>query len=208
MLFHSPFCKLVQKSLARLSFNDFKQEPGQYPESLQSQFSEVSLEDSYFNKEVEKSFMDISKATFESKTQPSLMIATNVGNMYTPSLYGGLISYLLSEDSVKDAEDKRIALFSYGSGLASSLFSIMVKAGETLTKVHNQLRTDVLARLKARTKVSPEVFAQTMKLREDTHHLAPYQPVGAIESLFPATWYLASVDDKHRRQYTKTAVQS
>ena len=83
LLFHSPYCKLVQKSLARLSFNDFKAEPDVFPESLQSSFAQVELEDSYFNKDVEKSFMDISKVTFESKTRPSLMIATNVGNMYT-----------------------------------------------------------------------------------------------------------------------------
>jgi len=31
--------------------------------------------------------------------------------------------------------------------------------------------------------------------------LAPYTPVGDLSSLFPGTWYLASVDEKHRRKY-------
>jgi hydroxymethylglutaryl-CoA synthase len=61
-----------------------------------SAFSDVSLEESYFDKSVEKAFMESSSAVFEGKTKPSLMLATNVGNMYTPSLYGGLISYLCS----------------------------------------------------------------------------------------------------------------
>ena len=208
LLFHSPFCKLVQKSLARLSLNDFKDEPSMFPESLQSTFSQVALEDSYFNKEVEKSFMDISKATFENKTQPSLNIATNVGNTYTASLYGGLVSFLVSHETAESLVDKRVALFSYGSGLASSFFSIKIKASEALIKMHHQLKSEVLAKLKARTKVNPEDFAQTMKLREDTHHLAPYEPVGGVDDLFADTWYLASVDDKYRRQYAKSGTKN
>ena len=40
--------------------------------------------------------MEASADIFRTKTEASLMLATNVGNMYTPSLYGGLISYLCS----------------------------------------------------------------------------------------------------------------
>lgn len=199
VLFHSPFCKLVQKSLARLSFNDFKADPEKFPPTLQSTFAQVGLEDSYFNKDVEKAFMEHSKTIFDSKTQPSLMVATNVGNMYTPSLYGGLVSFLVSyHEKIEDLQGKRVALFSYGSGLVSSFYSIKVKGPCEI------LKGDVLSRLKSRRKVNPEDFAATMKLREDTHHLAPYEPVGCIESLFPGTWYLSSVDDKHRRKYLKS----
>ncbi|KAL1439426.1 hypothetical protein MTO96_010243 [Rhipicephalus appendiculatus] len=42
-----------------------------------------------------------------------------------------------------------------------------------------------------------------MKLREETHHQAPYTPVGPLEDLFPGTWYLASVDSMHRRHYQR-----
>ena len=126
ILFHSPYCKLVQKSFARLSFNDFKANPDNFPDTLQSSFAQIELEDSYFNKDVEKSFMDASKMTFESKTEPSLLIAKNVGNMYTPSLYGGLVSFIVSHESVESLVGKRVALFSYGSGSASSFFSIRV----------------------------------------------------------------------------------
>jgi len=208
LLFHSPFCKLVQKSLARLCFNDFKANPAGFPEALQGSFAQVSLEESYFNKDVEKAFMDHSRTIFESKTQPSLMLATNVGNMYTPSLYGGLISFIVSHESAADMIGKRIALFSYGSGLASSLFSIRVKETPSTSVMHKHLKSDVLARLQSRAKISPQDFADTMKLREETHHLAPYQPVASVENLFPGTWYLSSVDDMHRRKYLKTTAES
>ena len=203
VLFHSPYCKLVQKSLARLAFNDFKANSVSFPDQLQSSFAQISLEDSYFNKDVEKAFMELTQETFANKTQPSLLIATNVGNMYTSSLYGGLVSFLCSHDRVEDLVGKRVALFSYGSGLVSSFFSIKVKdESQVLTNLHSSLN-DVHHRLKSRLKVCPQDFAQTMKLREETHHVAPYQPVATTQSLFPATWYLASVDDKYRRKYLK-----
>ena len=57
-------------------------------------YRNVKLEDTFFDKNVEKAFMGVSKGTYEQKTHPSLRIANQVGNMYTPSLYGGLASYI------------------------------------------------------------------------------------------------------------------
>ena len=67
--------------------------------------------------------MTHSMKQFETKTKPSLHCATNIGNMYTPSLYGGLISHLVV-NSASVLAGQRVALFSYGSGLASTFFSI------------------------------------------------------------------------------------
>jgi len=33
--------------------------------------------------------------------------------------------------------------------------------------------------------------------------VAPYTPVASTEHLFPGTWYLVDVDDKHRRRYDR-----
>lgn len=124
ILFHCPFSKLVQKSVARLHYNDYlsgteeeKKKMGNVPE--------VSLEQSYSDKDIEKIFMSSSNDFFKTKTEPSLWLAKQVGNMYTPSLYGGLASYLLSKD-INELYGARLGLFSYGSGLASSFFSIRV----------------------------------------------------------------------------------
>ena len=32
---------------------------------------------------------------------------------------------------------------------------------------------------------------------------APYQPKGDPSALFPGTYYLTNIDDKHRRQYSR-----
>ncbi|XP_069160115.1 hydroxymethylglutaryl-CoA synthase 1 isoform X2 [Procambarus clarkii] len=208
VIFHSPFCKLVQKSLARLAFNDFLNTPvdrvsSKYP-GLEA-FREKKLEDTYFDRDVEKAFMNYSEPLFKAKTNPSLVIATQVGNMYTPSVYGGLASFI-SSNSVASLAGKKVAMFSYGSGLAATMFSLRVSEDtgpdSPLSKLVASL-SDLGVRLDARSKVSPKLFAETMKLRQETHHKAPYTPAGIVEVLFPGTWYLTRVDEMHRRQYER-----
>jgi 3-hydroxy-3-methylglutaryl CoA synthase len=55
----------------------------------------VKLEDTYSDHDIEKAFMDYSRSIFEEKTKPSLLLSKQVGNMYTPSLYGCLVSLLI-----------------------------------------------------------------------------------------------------------------
>nr|CAD7263735.1 unnamed protein product [Timema shepardi] len=208
MLFHSPYCKLVQKSLARLVLNDYvltsKNELAAKFPGLEN-FAEVKLEDTYFDRDVEKAFMTFSKGDFEKKTKPSLFIANQVGNMYTPSLYGGLVSLLVCE-SASGLAGKRVGLFSYGSGLASSLYSLRISKdaskGSALDKLLSGL-SYVKPMLEARKAVDPLEFSQIMEVREKNHHKAPYTPQSSPDTLFPGTWYLDYIDDKHRRFYQR-----
>lgn len=55
----------------------------------------MKLENTYFDRDVETKVVNASKKIFEAKTKPSLHVANQVGNMYTPSVYGGLVSYLI-----------------------------------------------------------------------------------------------------------------
>lgn len=208
MLFHSPYCKLVQKSLARICFNDFlnsskenreKQFPGL------AEFSDRKLESTYFDRDVEKAFMTYSKELFDEKTKPSLHVARNVGNMYTPSLYGGLVSYLISK-SPDQLIGKKFALFSYGSGLASTMYSINIcddmSVGSKLEKLISSL-AETVSMLEKREKVEPTVFSDLMDVRTKNYHTAPYKPSGSIDVLFPGTYYLINIDDQRRRTYDR-----
>ncbi len=47
-----------------------------------------------FDRDVEKAFMKASEGAFRSKVAPALVVAKEVGNMYTASLYGGIVSLL------------------------------------------------------------------------------------------------------------------
>ncbi|GCC20261.1 hypothetical protein chiPu_0018839 [Chiloscyllium punctatum] len=212
MVFHTPYCKLVQKSVARLLLNDFLRDSNPNTESgifsgLEA-FRDMKLEDTYFDRDVEKAFLKASSDIFKQKTHPSLMLSNQNGNMYTPSVYGCL-SAVLSQRSAQQLAGQRIGLFSYGSGFAATLYSLRVTQdatpGSALDKLVSSL-SDLQARLDSRKKVSPEVFATSMKLREETHHLANHQPQSAVDDLFPGTWYLTRVDDKHRRDYARRPV--
>jgi len=173
VVFHSPYTKLVQKSLARLVLNDVllmspEEVTKNYPglEGLR----ETKLEESYFDRDVEKALLTGSQKLFETKTRPSLLVANQVGNMYTPSVYGGLVSYLISK-SESELLGTRICLFSYGSGSVASMYSIRIASTST-EALKNLLRgvSDIQKRLSARQNVDPAQFSKTMQLREDVHH--------------------------------------
>ncbi|XP_008208687.1 hydroxymethylglutaryl-CoA synthase 1 [Nasonia vitripennis] len=208
MLFHSPYCKLVQKSFARLALVDFlnsaKSNSIQNHVDLQK-FSNLSLEDTYFDRDVEKAFMALSKNDFEQKTKPSLFIANQVGNMYTPSVYSGLVS-LLIDKPIEALAGKKIGVFSYGSGLASSMYSITVTKDVSQDSALSKLVTNlsyVKTQLEARRKVHPEEYTETLALREKNCHTVPFEPQSSIDNMFPGTYYLVKVDELYRRTYER-----
>ncbi|XP_072215017.1 hydroxymethylglutaryl-CoA synthase, cytoplasmic isoform X1 [Excalfactoria chinensis] len=212
MIFHSPYCKLVQKSVARLLLNDFLSD--QNAETSNGVFSgleafrDVKLEDTYFDRDVEKAFMKASAELFNQKTKASLLVSNQNGNMYTPSVYGCLAS-LLAQYPPEHLAGQRISVFSYGSGFAATLYSIRVTQdatpGSALDKITASL-SDLKARLDSRKCIAPDVFAENMKIRQETHHLANYIPQCSVEDLFEGTWYLVRVDEKHRRTYARRPV--
>ena len=96
------------------------------------------------DKDLERDLIEQSRDLFEDKTLPGLYFSQNMGNMYTPSLYYSLFAFLsrwahvddqlafisLSLSSQMNEEHlygRRILLFSYGSGLASSMYSVVCR---------------------------------------------------------------------------------
>ena len=208
VVFHTPYCKLVQKSLARLSLNDFFMANAEKRKLMCPEFHEklesLKLEDTYFDRDVEKIFMDYSKKIFAEKTKPSLLLANQVGNMYTPSVYSGLVSLLISVDGdASKLSGNNIGVFSYGSGLASTMYSFSVTNDTAkLQKLLDNL-SYVKPLLEQRTKISPEDFTAMMETRAHNSHRTSYEPSGDVSMLFPGTHYLQHVDEMHRRTYEK-----
>lgn len=208
MVFHTPYCKIVQKSVGRCFFNDFlrsKKDTTSLYEMLQK-YKEISLKESYDDpvmfKEIEKVCNVATKSVFEEKVLPSLQIAANVGNMYTPSLYASLCSLLSNKDG-SDLLGKRVTLFSYGSGLASSMFSLKItEKEEDLSLIRNSVNV-AYDRLNERTEIAPKDFADVLKLREQRLNSKSYTPQCGSESLFCGTYYLVRVDDNFRRTYER-----
>ena len=171
VLFHSPHCKLVAKSYARMLYNDFRKEPENPAfESVPPELKDLSYKESLTDKTVEKTFMALSKKHFQSRVQPGTQVPTMCGNMYCASVYGSLVS-LLSNVVSEQLQGRRVAVFSYGSGLASSLFSMKVvgDVSEMARKINLQQRLD------ARRTVAPEIYDEVSIFQSwvPPHHSAP-----------------------------------
>ncbi len=86
----------------------------------------------------------------------------NIGNIYTGSLYIGLISLLTMSD--KNLKNKKIALFSYGSGAECELFSLTI-----LPKYKNYLNTKnhYIKILEDRLKINYKEYCSLLKNFEE-----------------------------------------
>ena len=84
------------------------------------------------------------------------------------------VLFFSSRHSAEEISAKRVVIFSYGSGLASSMFSMRfcrdTSPGSALNKLVQSF-SDLTERLDSRLKVAPSEFEKVMKLRQETHHL-------------------------------------
>ncbi|KAI0011508.1 hydroxymethylglutaryl-CoA synthase [Xylariaceae sp. FL0662B] len=197
LAFHSPTCKVVQKSYARLLYHDYLGNPdspafAEVPGDIRDMDYKKSLSD----KVVEKTFMTLTKKRYNERVSPAIQIATNCGNMYCASLWSGLASIIGNVDSAT-LQGKRIGLFSYGSGLAASFFSARVNGStEKISKV-----LDIPNKLATRRAVSPETYEAFCELRHKAHLQKGYKPQGDVSTLASGTYYLENVDDMFKRHY-------
>ncbi|KAJ3145237.1 hypothetical protein HDU89_007459 [Geranomyces variabilis] len=205
ILFHCPYVKLVAKSVARIAFNDFLRNPSSPAFAAHpnlAQFASCKLTNTYANRDVEKAFMTFSAPAFKAKTAPALLVPQNLGNSYTASLYTSLVS-LIATTPAETLLHKRIGLFSYGSGLAASFFSVTCR-GSTAQMAR---ALDLESRLAARVEITPERYDEIMALRERVHNVKEYVPVAAADAdnLWEGAYYLVEVDTKFRRKYERVA---
>lgn len=197
-IFHVPTCKLVNKSYARLLYNDFKFDTtGTVLPELSQEFKTMSDEESLKNKDLERQSVKLAKPYFDERVALSLTGPTNIGNMYTGSVYSSLCSLLEFVGNEK-LQGKRVGMFSYGSGLAASLFSFTVQGD--LTNIISKLNLG--EKLNARSGVSPSEYEAALKLREELHLKKDVSPKGSIDHLTAGTYYLTKIDDKWRREYS------
>ncbi|SPO04319.1 probable hydroxymethylglutaryl-CoA synthase [Cephalotrichum gorgonifer] len=197
MAFHTPNCKLVSKSYGRLLYNDYlSSKDTSIWDSVPGELCNLTYDESLYSKDLEKTFVALSKAQFKDRVEPCIAAPSLCGNMYTASLYCSLLS-LISNIDPKTATGKRIGLFSYGSGLASTLFALNV-TGDVTDIVE---KADLMARLSLRHVATPEEYEEACTLRKNAYGAKDYKPAGDIESLESGAYYLVGVDSEFRRTY-------
>jgi hydroxymethylglutaryl-CoA synthase len=205
MAFHTPYNKLVVKSFGRIAYNDYMRNPNRAEfAAIKQQFGGLTTEQSYSDGALEKALVGLTAKDYKTKVEPSQLLSKQLGNMYTASLYAGLLSLVHQRN--ENLAGNRILMFSYGSGLAASLFSLRVPSTDyakaALLNIRDKANLD--QRLADRKRIEPEVFSKTMQIRENLHHSnIGYQPQGPIQPLFPGTFWLTKKDDLGRRFYDR-----
>lgn len=217
--FHSPFSKNVEKAFYHLlaydmAFNNNILQfgtlaPNDYYSSSQKakellKFFETRKKDFKIDN---KLFSEIKLAfsnMFKERVEQSLYLGKNLGNIYTGSLYIGLLSLILNENI--NLTGKKVLMFSYGSGAAASMFTLNFKTSaykEIMTK-----RREIVTELSKRIKISPSLFDSIMLRKEKLFLKNNYSPEDKIEDLREGTFYLEKIDDKWRRYYIKKETNS
>jgi hydroxymethylglutaryl-CoA synthase len=158
-LFHAPTCKLVAKSYARLLYNDFLVNPS-HPAfaEIPAELRDLDYETSLSDRNIEKAFLGLSKKRHTERVVPSIYVPTMCGNMYCASVWSGLVS-LVSKVSSENLQGKRIGIFSFGSGLASSFFSLKVVGSTDEIKE----KVDLVARIDGRQVVDPKLYDEVSR---------------------------------------------
>ena len=165
MCFHSPTSKLVAKSFARLVYNDYIALPDHEAfKDLDLSLSSIDYMESLGDRRIEKAFMNLTAETFTRRVKPGMTCPNLCGNMYTASLYSALVS-MISNLSPAELLGKSVGMFSYGSGLASTLFSVKV-IGDT-SEMRSAL--NIAQRLEERLLIDPASF-------EKVSHVVNYVP--------------------------------
>ncbi|KAJ7003974.1 hypothetical protein D5086_006925 [Populus alba] len=207
-VFHSPYNKLVQKSFARLVFNDSVRNASSIDEAAKEKlapFSTLSGDESYQNRDLEKVSQQVAKPLYDAKVQPTTLIPKQVGNMYTASLYAAFVSLLDNKSS--ELAGKRVILFSYGSGSTATMFSLKLHEGQKPFSLSNIATVmNVSTKLKSRHEVSPVKFVETINLMEHRYGGKDFVTSKDCSLLAPGTYYLTEVDSMYRRFYAKKPV--
>lgn len=127
------------------------------------------------------------EASFDRLVGASLRFPSEIGNVYTGSLYLALTSLLATSGT--ELEGQRVGLFSYGSGSCAEFFSGTVCAGA----IARMQSLRIAERLAARRKLTVDEYEAIMAARERMDSRAP-------EAAAPAPFQYLGVEE-HRRTY-------
>ena len=143
------------------------------------------------NKIMDQSLSQEEQRKLQENFDKSILYSQKVGNIYTGSLFLGLLSLLENSENLK-AGDK-IALFSYGSGAVAEIFSANLVEG-----YEKQLTTHRLEQLNQRQELTvatyEELFFAEAQLDENG---------SAVFSGYDDQVYALVQIDQHQRKYIK-----
>ncbi|GAB0491811.1 hypothetical protein MMPV_003066 [Pyropia vietnamensis] len=166
------------------------------------------------SKAAERAFVAATTPLFRRLTAPSTDLSVATGNAYTASLYLSLASLVRQTGPAGPAVGDRLLLFAFGSGAASSLFSLRVMAplsglatgGSGATAVGGGSTPAPPPRpspLAGRRVVGVAAYEAACAARAASFGRAGWVPTGAVADVAPGAWYLVRVEADGRRVYRR-----
>ena len=211
--FHCPYSKLVEKAFYQLkcfeiyfNYRNNEIDMFQFINNIQKDaIKEIIEKDGKFwklSKNTQDQIKNIFNNDFKILIEPGLLLCKQLGNLYTGSIFGFLLSLLLNLSNKKQSlTGSRIFLFSYGSGLASTLLALDVDNEKYKRIIQNN--KDIFKLLNERIKISPFLYESILLKKEKLYLKNNYIPQGKVDDLYPGTFYLTKMDNKWRRYYSQ-----
>ena len=207
MLFHSPYNKLVQKTVQRLVFLDSMRGYLPLDPSLQ-RWKGVPLEETFTDRDLETALKPLAEELYQSKVEASCFLSKQVGNTYTAAVYLNLAN--LVSDHGEALQGRRVSLFSYGSGAMASYFEIRPRqcSSQTQRAIFSLEKMQRVLAVRQRllergAPGSPADFEAALAAREGAHAQAPYSPLCPVESVTRGHFYLSHVTEDYERHYLR-----
>ncbi len=157
IIFHLPYAfhgrrMIINKWLDWMSKNNLSHK-------IHSEIGEpISEDDKEWIRKVSKSL--IYKSFIEEKISPGEKASSEIGNMYTASIFMSLISSLIEANiNNKDFENKKIGFISYGSGSKAKIFEGTIQKN-WIDKVKN---LNLFENLNNRKKISVKTYEKLHK---------------------------------------------
>lgn len=216
--FHSPFTKQVRKAFLALLFHelkqnrDFSQDFNFSKEQSRQLLEKIAKNKSFYDRETQKTLKAAFKEELDRRLEDSLILPALVGNIYTGSLYLSLISIVYANSNRLDSlRGKRVMLYSYGSGLTSSLLHLQFSPSKSLDSLIDARRIN--EELK-RVNVLP--CSTYFEIQKKNRFLHTSKSIGSCiqnadqlsslpfevqSQLWPETFYLKSVNANYVREY-------
>ncbi|CAG9325177.1 unnamed protein product [Blepharisma stoltei] len=196
LCFHAPFYKMTRRAFNKMFLTDMLNHPKVYKADF-SFTQNPNIKDPKVYEIVNR----LSQEAWNRKCEPATFLGKQLGNLYCGSLPASLISLIC--DPTIDLKGKRVLLFAYGSGLASSMFTLYMRPDAQ--NFINQLRANNPIRdlLQNRIKLTPDEYTRRMDKRESDYVKTNYTPRDPLDEIPEGAFYLVKTDNKWRRFYAR-----
>ncbi|MGX7109329.1 hydroxymethylglutaryl-CoA synthase [Facklamia miroungae] len=167
-LFHLPFTKMGRKAIKQ--YRQFLNENTQLIDNVNIKLKALDR--------------------WEAHYDDAIQLSRNVGNIYTGSLYLGLLSSLIYDQTLHEGD--KISLFSYGSGAVAECFFGELQAGFRKVILTKELEKMFESRRKLSVDQYESLYMETLESNDGIFDFEP--------SVHEGEFYLAKIDH-HRRYY-------